>query len=127
MGSNLDKFYIAIVEDDESLSRALARFLRAAGYHPVSYRNAETFLDDTKHPVFDCMIVDIQLDGMSGIELTEHLAGAGGSKIPVIFLTADEKADELERSLRGRCAAFIRKSDQGNALLAAINNLETSH
>ena len=123
MESSLHKFYIAIIEDDESLSRALARFLRASGYHPVSYRSAETFLDDTKHPVFDCMIVDIQLDGMSGIELTEHLASTGGSKVPVIFLTADEKADELEQSLRSRCAAFIRKSDQGNALLAAINDI----
>ena len=122
MRNDNDKIYVATIEDDESLSRALGRFLRASGYHPVSYRNAEAFLADTKHPVFECMLVDIQLGGMSGIELAEHLASTGSSKIPVIFLTADEKADELKHLLHSLCTALIRKSDVGNTLLAAINN-----
>ena len=123
MRNDPDNVYIAIIEDDQSLSRALARFLRASGFQPVCYGNAEAFLADTKHPVFDCMIVDIQLGGMSGIELTERLASMPGPETPVVFLTANENADELEISLRSRCAAFIRKSDQGNAILAAINNV----
>ena len=120
MSSVSDKTYVAIVEDDESLSRSLGRLLRASGYHPVSYRSAESFLDDAKHPAFDCLVVDIQLEGMSGIELEEQLSSAS-SIIPVIFLTAYEKADELKQSLRSRCVAFIRKSDPGNTLLSAID------
>ena len=77
MGNISRMTYVAIVEDDESLSRSLARLLRASGYHPVSYPSAESFLDDTKRPAFDCLVVDIQLEGMSGIELNEKLASVG--------------------------------------------------
>ena len=119
MGNESDKTYVAIVEDDESLSRSLARLLRVSGYHPVSYQSAESFLEDTKRPAFDCLVVDIQLDGISGIELNEQLASTG-STAPVIFVTAHENANELERSMRGRCAGFIRKSDPGHVLLTAI-------
>ena len=52
------KTYIAVIEDDEGLRRSLARLLRAAGYQPVTYRSAEAFLNDAKHPVFDCLVVD---------------------------------------------------------------------
>ena len=114
-----DITYVAIVEDDESLSRSLARLLRVSGYHPVSYHSAESFLDDTKHPAFDCLLVDIQLEGMSGIELNEQLASTGFTT-PVIFVTAHEKAGELEQSLRSRCAAFFLKSDPGDELLTVI-------
>lgn len=114
------KIYIAIVEDDESLSRSLTRLLRASGYHPVSYDSAESFLSDKKHPAFDCLVVDIQLGGMSGIELDEQLTSTG-STAPVIFVTAHENAHELEESLRNRCTEFVRKSDPGDALLTFID------
>ena len=120
MVSNTNKIYIAIIEDDDSHSRAVARLLRASGYHPVSYRSAESFLDDTKRPAFDCLVVDIQLEGMSGIELNEQLTSTGFTT-PVIFVTAHEKANELEQSLRTRCAALIRKSDPGDVLLTVID------
>ena len=61
------------MEDDGSLGRSLARFLQASGYQPVTYHCAEAFLGDAKKPVFDCLIVDIQLAGMSGLELGERL------------------------------------------------------
>ena len=120
MSNASGKIYVAVVEDDESLSRSLARLLRASGYHPVSYRSAESFLDDTKHPAFDCLLVDIQLEGMSGIELEEQLSSTG-LKTPVIFVTAHEKAHELEESLRNHCAALVRKSDPGAELLSVID------
>ena len=120
MSKDSEKIYVAIVEDDESLSRSLARLLRVSGYHPVRYDSAESFLDDKKHPDFDCLVVDIQLEGMSGIDLNDQLASTG-LKTPVIFVTAHEKADELEESLRNRCAALVRKSDPGTALLTVID------
>jgi FixJ family two-component response regulator len=109
-----------VVEDDESVCRSLARLLQAAGYQPVSYLSAEAFLNDANRPIFDCLTVDIQLGGISGIELHELLANAG-STTPVIFLTAQDLPEEVERSLRTRCAAFMRKSDPGDSVLAAID------
>ena len=120
MGCVSHKTYVAIVEDDESLSRSLARLLRVSGYQAVNYPSAECFLEDSKRPVFDCLVVDIQLEGISGIELNEHLASTG-STTPVVFVTAHERADELEQSLRSRCAALVRKSDPGEVLLIAID------
>jgi FixJ family two-component response regulator len=53
---------IAVVDDDESVGRSLARFLKASGFQSVVYQSAEAFLADQQHPHFDCLIVDIQLN-----------------------------------------------------------------
>ena len=61
--------YVAVVDDDESVCRSFARLLRASGIQAVTYSSAEAFLADSKRPQFDCMVFDVQLGGMSGIEL----------------------------------------------------------
>ena len=115
------KSYIAIVEDDESLCRSLARLLRASGYQPVTYHSAEVFLGDAKRPVFDCLIVDIQLGGMSGPELGERLA-RDGSSIPLIFLTAHENWEALKQSISTPHVALLHKSDPGETVINAIES-----
>ncbi len=114
------KTYIAVIEDDEGLRRSLARLLRAADYHPVTYRSAEAFLNDAKHPAFDCLVVDIQLDGISGIELSEQLA-ASGSTAPLVFLTAHEDREALKQTVRAPFAGFLGKNESGAAVFAAID------
>ncbi len=123
--NNYSKTYIAIVEDDESLCRSLARLLHASGYHSVTYLSAEAFLDDTKRPAFDCLVVDIQLSGMSGIELGQHLQERGVT-IPLIFLTAHEEWETLKQSVKTPYAAFLRKTDPGQTVLAAIESSITN-
>ena len=118
MGSVFANVCIAVVDDDESLRRSLARLLRASGYYPVTYASAEAFLADLARPAFGCLILDYQLDGMSGIELAEQLA-TSGSKVPVVFLTAHDISEELK--LRPCAASVLRKSDPGNRVLAAID------
>jgi FixJ family two-component response regulator len=114
--------YVAVVDDDESLCRSLGRLLRAAGIQPVTYSSAEEFLADTKRPRFDCLVLDIQLGGMSGIELQRRLAGVG-EKTPVIFITAhDDPGARAEAEAVG-CASFFRKTDSGTDVLAAIRRL----
>jgi len=122
MSGAMSKIYIAIIEDDEGLCRSMARVLRASNYEPVTYLSAEAYLGDEKHPSFDCLIVDIQLDGMSGIELGEQLQKSGVNT-PVIFLTAHADSDELERKLLGSCAAFLRKSDPADKVLSVIQQV----
>jgi FixJ family two-component response regulator len=114
------KTYIAVIEDDEGLRRSLARLLRAAGYQPVTYLSAEAFLDDAKHPVFDCLVVDVQLDGMSGIELIEQLA-VSGSMTPLIFLTAHDDCEVLRQKIRAPFAGFLNKNEPIAAVFAAID------
>ncbi|MCE0484509.1 MAG: response regulator [Methylacidiphilales bacterium] len=77
------QIYVAVVDDDESLCRSLGRLLRIAGIQPITYLSAEAFLEDAKHPKFDCLVFDLQLGGMSGMDLFQKLSKTK-SKVPVI-------------------------------------------
>jgi FixJ family two-component response regulator len=111
--------YVAVVDDDESLCRSLGRLLRAGGIQPITYASAEAFLADTKHPQFDCLVLDIQLDGMSGIELAQRLV-AGGGHPPIIFITAHDDPETRAEAVAVGCTAYFRKSDSGAEVLDAI-------
>ena len=78
--------------------------------HPVAYPSAEEFLADTKRPRFDSLVLDIQLGGISGIELHQRL-NAVGSTIPVIYVTARDELATRELALAAGCAAYFRKTD----------------
>ena len=111
--------YIAIVDDDESYCTSVGRLLRATHYQPVSYASGEAFLADTKRPRFDCLLLDIRLPGISGLELARRLA-AVGSTTPVIYITAGDEPDTREAALATGCAAFISKLEPSEDLLQAI-------
>ena len=113
--------YIAIVEDDESFCRSLGRLLRAADYQPVTYLSAESFLADTKHPRFDCLLLDVTLGGMSGLELGQRL-GTMGSTTPVIYITAHDDPATRTAAENAGCVAFISKVEPGEVLLKAIGS-----
>ena len=117
--SNTEPVYVAIVDDDENFCRSLGRLLRAAGMQPITYVSAEAFLADTKHPRFDCLVLDIHLGGMSGIELGERLVAEGGHA-PFICISAHDEPDVRAGAEAAGCAAFFRKSDSGAAVLDAI-------
>jgi len=110
---------VAVVDDDASLCRSLGRLLGAVGIRSVAYSSAEAFLSDRRRPHFDCLVLDIQLAGMSGIELNLRLAAAGLTT-PVIFNTAHDAPEIREQALQTGCAAYLRKSQSGQALVAAI-------
>ncbi|WP_210644637.1 response regulator [Pseudomonas sp. Tri1] len=78
---------IAVVDDDESVRTALKSLLRSSGYHVRTYCSAMDFLDANAPADTHCLISDIQMPGMSGLELHEQL-GAMGFQIPTIFITA---------------------------------------
>jgi FixJ family two-component response regulator len=120
MGNRQRPPYVGVVDDDESVCCALARLFRVSGMHAVTYLSGEEFLRDPNRLRFDCLILDIQLGGMSGLELQERLA-EGGSTMPVIFLTAHDEPALRERAQRMGCAAFLGKSDAADALFAAVD------
>jgi FixJ family two-component response regulator len=111
--------YVAVVDDDENLCRSLARLLRAAGFQPITYASAEAFLADTKRPQFDCLVLDIQLSGMSGIELAQRIVADGGHT-PIIFVTAHDDPEARAEAEAAGCMAYFRKTDSGAEVLEAI-------
>jgi FixJ family two-component response regulator len=117
--SKITPIYVAIVDDDESLCRSLGKLLRAAGIQPITYASAEAFLADTKHPQFDCLVLDIQLGGMSGIELAQRVVAEGGHT-PIVFITAHDDPEARAEAEAAGCVAYFRKTDPGTAVLEAI-------
>ena len=112
--------YVAVVDDDESVCRSFGRLLRTAGFQPVTYASAEAFLADTKRPQFDCLVLDVQLDGISGLELKLRLA-AVKDRTPVVFITAHDSPEVRADAEASGCAGYIRKTDPGALVLEAIH------
>jgi FixJ family two-component response regulator len=111
--------YIAVIDDDESLCFSMSRLLRAAHLQPITYLSAEAFLADTKRPKFDCLVLDIQLTGMSGLDLRRRLSAVMDAT-PVIFITAHDDPEVRAQAEASGCAGYFRKMDSGADVLTAI-------
>jgi len=110
---------VAIIESDASANRALGRFLRGAGFEPIGFDSAESFLADQRWSSFGCVLVDTQLTGVSGLELQRQLL-AVGSRTPLIFITAHDDPAAREEAIRRGCAGFFRNTDPGALLIDAL-------
>ena len=111
--------YVGVVDDDQSFCRSLDRLLRAAGFNSITYATAEDFLRDTKRPQFDCLVLDIKLPGISGMQLFHRLR-TEAVPIPVIFVTSHDSSELRKQAQAGGCAAYFRKTDAGDAVIEAI-------
>ncbi|MFO1108051.1 MAG: response regulator [Bradyrhizobium sp.] len=111
--------WIAIVDDDPSVLSALARLLRTHGLTPRTFTSARDFLTALSDGLPECLIVDLQMPEMDGIELQRRLA-LSGAKIPTIVITAHNEADARDRSTSAGAFAFLAKPFQDVSLLAAI-------
>jgi len=90
-----------------------------AGFQPITYASAEAFLTDAKRPRFDCLVLDIQLEGMSGLELTRRLVAVQDAT-PVIFIAAYDEPEVRAQALATGGAGYFRKTDPGEQVLDAI-------
>jgi FixJ family two-component response regulator len=120
MNETSAKIYIAVIDDDESICLSMSRLLRAAHFQPITYPSAEVFLSDANRPNFSCLILDIQLKGMSGLDLSERLLAVKNTT-PFIFITAKDNPDVQKRVEASGCAGSFRKTDSGADILAAIH------
>jgi FixJ family two-component response regulator len=105
---------IAIVDDDDSIRRALGRLVESAGYTAQTFASAAEFLDWLPQGAAACLLLDVHMDGMSGLDLQQRLA------VPVIFITARDDGPTLERIKRARVAGHLRKPIDPEAVLDMI-------
>lgn len=110
---------IAIVEDEQSVRTALARLLRALGLQTRSFPSCTAFLHPFAHRRPDCMILDLHMPGMSGLELLREI-DARGARVPTIIITAHDEPDARRRCLEAGAVAYLRKPFDHQALLDAI-------
>ena len=112
---------IAVVDDDRSLLAGLQDLLDAHGFATKGFASAEAFLDFYSAAIdIDCLLLDLHLGGMSGIELRRRLK-ASGSTIPVIFMTAHDNDAIRRQALEEGCIAYLRKPFPSRLLFEAID------
>ena len=116
------KRYIAVIDDDASLCRSLARLLQHAGFQPITFESAEQFLADPLREHFGVLLVDIQLGGMSGIEMHRKLISEG-NRTPFIYITAFDDPKAQAEAMALGCAGFFRKTDAGTEILEKVRLL----
>jgi FixJ family two-component response regulator len=111
---------IAIIDDDESIRVATSSFVRSLGFAAASFSSAEEYLLSPERYRSICLISDVQMPGMSGLDLQSHL-GAQGHRVPIIFITAfpDDKA--RSRALAQGAVCFLDKPFDSQALSRCID------
>ena len=114
-----DKKVVAIVEDDPSMLVGVGRLLRAHGFVTEIYTSAEAFLERSAASDASCLILDIHLGGISGIDLRRRLAAAG-SRLPVIFMTAGDSEKIQKEAIEAGCIAYLPKPFPSRQLIDAI-------
>ena len=110
---------VFIIEDDDSVRRSLLRLMRSAGRNAQGFATAEEFLQFSGLAVPGCLLLDVHLPGMSGLELQELLLSEG-RQVPVVFITAYVDERVRERALRAGAVAFLQKPFEEQALLDAV-------
>jgi len=112
---------IAIVDDDEWVLKSLARLVKSAGFQVETFISAENFLEVGRSSKTRCVILDIGLPGMSGLDLQRHLA-AKNFPVPIIFVSAHDENENRMQALAGGAIAFLSKPVNDKELLAALDS-----
>ena len=114
-----DRPVISVVDDDESLRRSLSNLLRSVGFGVETFASAEEFLRSAQRENTGCLVLDLQMTGMSGLDLLRQLA-VRDSRIRVVILTAHGDEETRRRSLQAGAVAFLDKPFHSDALLDAV-------
>ena len=117
---------VAVVDDDESIRDSTKTLLRSAGYGVSTFASAEQFLNSGAVAETKCLILDIRMPGMDGLQL-QHRLNDSGAGIPIIFLTAHDDAKSRRRAIDGGALDFLSKPFEANTLVAAVQTALTRH
>src|SRR4026209_1099082 len=111
---------ISIVDDDESVRTALKSLIDSVGFRAEVFCSGEEFLKSPYVFKTDCLIADVRMPGMTGLELQSRLHAAG-SAVPIVFITAHDDKEARARGLRDGAIALLHKTFNSNSLLGAIS------
>lgn len=111
---------IAIVDDDESIRVAMATLMRSFGFASSGFASAEEFLQSPELGEASCLISDVQMPGINGLELQSRLASEN-RRTPIIFITAFPDPRIEERALAGGAIGFLTKPFDGQVLIQCVD------
>lgn len=110
---------VAVVEDDHSLNHAICRLLRAAGFDVRAFESGEALLMDASLHEHRCVIVDVELPGISGFQLSRTLK-RNGMRVPIVVVTAHDDAEHRAQAASVGAASYFPKPFSSAAFLAAV-------
>jgi FixJ family two-component response regulator len=112
---------ISIVDDDDSLRNSLNNLIRSVGFRAQGFASAEAFLNSSQLHDTACLILDVRMPGMSGLDLQRQMV-ANNSRIPIVFITSHGDDNARIRALEAGAVAFLYKPFREEALLKAIDS-----
>jgi FixJ family two-component response regulator len=110
---------VFVVDDDPSVRKSLERLLASAGCRVEAFASAREFLARERHPGPCCLVLDVRMPGLTGLELQEALAAAG-RRMPIVFVTGHVDAPMRVKAMKGGAVDLLTKPVDGKDLLAAI-------
>lgn len=119
MGTRLNDTLISVVDDDESIRDSTRMLLRSAGYEVATFESGELFLKSDAVIFTGCLILDIRMPGMNGLEL-QRLLNLSDAGVPIIFVTADYDGNGRQLAMDAGARDFLEKPYVASELLAAI-------
>ena len=111
---------ISIVDDDASMREAINTLISSIGFSVDEFLSAEDFLKSDQDQVFDCLILDVRMPGLDGLELQRRLIAAN-INIPIVFITAHYSEEQRRMAMAAGAVAFLRKPFTEQELLEAID------
>jgi FixJ family two-component response regulator len=114
-----DRLRVAVVDDEETVRRALGRFLQSAGYDVDTYGSGAEFLDAASTNRPDCAVIDVHLSGLTAMDVLDRLAAAG-IDLPTVVVTGRHLPGVVERALGSGASICLRKPLDGDTLLRAV-------
>jgi FixJ family two-component response regulator len=112
---------VAVVDDDDLLRHALRRLLKASGLGAISFESAEDLLNSSRLSEIACLIADVRMPGMSGLELQAKLK-AGRCPMPIIFITAHGDAEMRIQAMREGAVEFLTKPFDNAVLIEMVRS-----
>ena len=113
---------VAIVDDDASVRQSTRRLIRSLGHRAEAFASAEDFLDSGRAGETACLILDVRMSGMDGLELQRRLA-ASNPAIPIVFITARASEEEERRARQAGAVDFLRKPLPKEALQRVLRTV----
>ena len=110
---------IVVVDDDASMCQAIGRLLLTAGWKIEAFPSAEAFIDSSSYGQSDLLILDMELPGISGLELKRRMASSG-IDVPVIFITGHDHPLLRNQAEQAGANAYFTKPFQGDQMIAAV-------